>query len=62
MKGWEINALRFAEEHDKGTCPKCGSSNIEVQEFRNGRRHSITFRCLDCGSGDHLDGFLSEEE
>ena len=57
MKGWEKNALLLAEKQEKGTCPKCGSVNVDVQEHRNGTRYSVTFRCMDCGSGDHFDGF-----
>ena len=60
MKGWEINCLLWAEEHKKGNCPKCGSSNVEVQEFKRAPRYSVTFSCMDCGNWAHFDGFLPE--
>lgn len=62
MKDWENNALEFAEKHDAGRCPKCGSPKVDVQEHRYGTRYSITFRCLTCGSGDHFDGFAMSKD
>lgn len=62
MKGWEINAVKFAETGDPGNCPKCGSDDVDVKEFFFGKRYSISFRCRVCGSGDHLDGFREESD
>ncbi|MBQ9249767.1 MAG: hypothetical protein IJ179_05320 [Oscillospiraceae bacterium] len=62
MKGWENNVVSFAEKHDAGTCPKCGSTDVNVQEHRNGSRYSITFHCMSCGSWDHFDGFAPVDD
>lgn len=57
MKGWERNVISYNERSDPGLCPRCGSNNIEVAEFTNGSRRSLTFSCKRCGSYDHFDGF-----
>ena len=62
MKRWENNVIPFIQAGDPGKCPDCGSDNVEVMVHRFQRRQSITFRCRDCKSGDHLDGFAPENE
>jgi len=32
-----------------------------VQEHISGNRHSLTFRCRDCGAGDHFDGAIQKK-
>lgn len=61
MKGWEINAISYTEYKEAGTCPKCGSSKVKVEEYIGKRRKSLSFLCLDCGSGDHFDGMLESK-
>ena len=61
MKRWEFNVVSYAERGDRGKCPDCGSSNVDVQIHRFRKRESITFTCLDCRSQDHFDGPAPEE-
>lgn len=62
MKGWEKNVVLYAETHAAGACPVCGKNNVTVQEHIFGSRHSLTFRCRDCGAGDHFDGAIPQKE
>ncbi len=60
VKRWEKNVVQFAETGDAGCCPDCGSHNIRMDEFKEGRHYSISFLCEDCKSGDHFDGVIPE--
>lgn len=62
MKRWENNAVLFEETGDPGTCPDCGSDNVDVKLHRFERRQSITFHCRDCGRWAHFDGFVPEND
>lgn len=62
MKGWENNVVSFSTDGNAGNCPKCGGKNVTVQEHIFETRRSLTFRCKDCGAGDHFDGFMPEVE
>jgi len=62
VTGWEKNAVGYNKHKQAGLCPKCGSDNVSVEENRNGQRQSISFLCNECGSGDHFDGFIADEE
>ena len=62
MKGWENNAVQYIKDKKAGICPHCGSNNIKVEEYIGKRKRSLTFQCLECGSGDHLDGFVETKK
>ena len=61
MKSWEVNAAKFLETGDPGTCPKCGYTPVHCVEhvFAGSPRKSITLSCPKCGSYDHFDGIPS---
>lgn len=58
MKGWEINAAKYIETGNPGTCPKCGHTPVHCEEHVciGSERKSITLSCPKCGSFDHFDG------
>ena len=56
MSDWMDNLLSYCKSGEKGKCPKCHSDMVEVQEFLEGRHHSVTFECLKCKSFAHFDG------
>lgn len=60
MKSWIDNLQQYEKNKNTGICPKCGSSDICVEELHYGRK-SISFKCNACGSGDHFD-FNFEEK
>ena len=60
MKGWENNAMLYNQQKKAGSCPKCGSKDIKVEEYVRGIRKSISFLCKKCGSSDHFDGFTDK--
>ena len=53
---WRENLLLYIDTKRPGKCPKCNSENIEVTEHHCEYRMSVTFRCKDCGSSEHVDG------
>ena len=38
MKGWENNAMLYNQQKKAGSCPKCGSKDIKVEEYVRGIR------------------------
>lgn len=62
MKGWENNVVSYEKEENTGVCPECGSEDIVVEEYMNGRRRSLTFLCKNCNSWEHFDGFISDDK
>lgn len=59
MSSWIDNLIKYYQSNDIGFCPKCGSSNIDVQKY-NGMRESLTFICKDCKSSAHFDGTVKK--
>lgn len=56
MSGWLQNAVSYNKNKDAGKCPKCGSADVQVEEYVHGSRRSLSFTCSSCGNGAHLDG------
>lgn len=61
MKSWIDNFLQYENNKNPGKCPCCGSSNVDVEELFWGRR-SVTFKCKQCGKGDHFDGIYEKSQ
>lgn len=55
MSGWVENLIMYKASQSILPCPKCGSTEVKVEEFNKGRK-SVSFMCKKCGSGDHFDG------
>jgi len=49
---WMKNVFSYYDKKEKGECPFCGSKNVELIVHFTG---SLSFRCLNCGKGDHFD-------
>lgn len=54
-KSWIDNAIIYSETGNPGSCPICGSTNINAFILEIGRR-SINFKCNSCGNLAHFDG------
>ena len=61
MKGFEKNVVTYNTTGKAGDCPFCHGTNVIVEEHHFGRR-SLSFRCPDCGKGDHFDGAHFDNE
>ena len=60
MNNWTNNLIQYVKDKTPGTCPICGSTDVEVEEHVYGRK-SISFKCKTCGKGDHFDGCFVNE-
>ena len=62
MMDWTKNLISYSVSEDAGKCPSCGSKDVEVNEYVNGNRKSLTFVCKNCKSSDHFDGMATDNK
>lgn len=60
MTKWIDNAMVFVNTGKAGSCPKCKSADIEVQEHIRADKYSLSLRCKKCGSAAHFDGIRTK--
>ena len=60
MKTFLNNFVCYIKTGKVGNCPFCGSSNVEVEDYKYGHQ-SVTFTCSECGKSDHFDGIAETE-
>lgn len=58
---WLDNIISYHASGDPGSCPFCGSPDVQVQTLQIGRK-SLNFRCSSCGKFIHIDGCVEKDK